>query len=492
MDVSALNTLIVVDDAHALQGVGLDEVVLTFQEYLEEHPKKGERKLRLINLCDTEHYLSKGYYCSLLAEARGHRVLPSVNTINDLRSEQLYLARIKDALRHIASPAGGAIGERRTFYIYLGEASEPAFEPLAKKLFSLFGAPILQVTLGWSSFWHIESISRVALNALSEAQTGQFLEALRRFNAGLWKGARSRKRYRWDMAVLVNPEERMPPSNKGALSRMLKAARRVGIEARVITASDYPRLNEYDALFIRETTAIDHHTYRFSRRAEIEDMVVIDDPTSILRCCNKVFMHDAFTYNAVPSLKTKAVFSCDESVIDTLQEAFDYPMVIKQPEGSFSRGVFKVQTRRELKEKLGELLEHTSLVLVQEYLYTDFDWRIGLFNNRPLYACRYHMARNHWQIYDHAKKGGNSGGFETLPTFEVPRQVLEAAQKAAKVVGNGLYGVDIKQVEKRAYVIEVNDNPSIDHNVEDAYLGDELYMSIMLEMVRRLELRGRE
>ena len=50
---------------------------------------------------------------------------------------------------------------------------------------------------------------------------------------------------------------------------------------------DYLRLAEYDALFIREDTSLDDHTYRFSKKAEKEGMVVIDDPNSILKCTNK-------------------------------------------------------------------------------------------------------------------------------------------------------------------------------------------------------------
>lgn len=59
------------------------------------------------------------------------------------------------------------------------------------------------------------------------------------------------------------------------------------------------------------------------------------------------------------------------------------------------------------------------------------------------------------------------------------------------MIGNGLYGVDLKQKDSQVYVIEVNDNPSIDHRVEDRYLGNELYMQIMHEFARRLEQRGR-
>ena len=77
------HTLIITDIAEQLD---LPELtVLTFQQYLQDYPKLNEPKTRVINLCDTGKYLSQGYYCSLLAEARQHRVIPGVNTINDLR-----------------------------------------------------------------------------------------------------------------------------------------------------------------------------------------------------------------------------------------------------------------------------------------------------------------------------------------------------------------------------------------------------------------------
>jgi glutathione synthase/RimK-type ligase-like ATP-grasp enzyme len=47
--------------------------------------------------------------------------------------------------------------------------------------------------------------------------------------------------------------------------------------------------------------------------------------------------------------------------------------------------------------------------------------------------------------------------------------------------------VDLKQVGNKAVVIEVNDNPSIDAGVEDAHLGDTLYVNIMREFLRRME-----
>ena len=53
--------------------------------------------------------------------------------------------------------------------------------------------------------------------------------------------------------------------------------------------------------------------------------------------------------------------------------------------------------------------------------------------------------------------------------------------------GDGLYGGDLKQSDKGIYVIEVNDNPSIQSGVEDEVLKDDLYLAILREFVTRLE-----
>ena len=72
---------------------------------------------------------------------------------------------------------------------------------------------------------------------------------------------------------------------------------------------------------------------------------------------------------------------------------------------------------------------------------------------------------------------------------EVPAKVLKVALKAARLMGNGLYGVDLKQSGDRVVVVEVNDNPNVDSGVEDKWLGDDLYRQVMLEFLRRMEAR---
>ncbi|MCW8844196.1 MAG: RimK family alpha-L-glutamate ligase, partial [Gammaproteobacteria bacterium] len=132
----------------------------------------------------------------------------------------------------------------------------------------------------------------------------------------------------------------------------------------------------------------------------------------------------------------------------------------------------------------------SSVLLAQEFVYTDYDWRVGILNGQPIYAARYFMSKGHWQIYKHGSGGKvTSGGADTVLVEAAPKEVLEVATRAAGLIGNGLYGVDLKQVDDRVLVIEVNDNPSIDHGYEDAALGKELYRVIMAEFLRRLEQR---
>ncbi len=60
---------------------------------------------------------------------------------------------------------------------------------------------------------------------------------------------------------------------------------------------------------------------------------------------------------------------------------------------------------------------------------------------------------------------------------------------AANPNRKGLYGVDIKEVNGKFYIIEVNDNPSIDAGVEDAHLGDQLYLNIMSSISNRIDMK---
>ncbi len=463
--------------------------VMSAAEYLRE-PLGSEGRTHVINLCRSYKYLGTGYYVSLLAEARGHRVIPSVRTINDLRKRSLYGLDIGDLNGKLAQvlPAGSQDTTDLGILLHFGQTPHTDLQDLARQIFEIFPCPLLRIEFRHERSWRIGAIKPFGLDKLDDAQEDNFAQALDHFSKRLWRKPRARRLFRYDLAMLVDPHEHMPPSNRKALKAFVAAGKQLGIEVDPIGRNDYTRLAEYDALFIRETTAIDNHTYRFAHRAEKEGMVVMDDPTSILRCTNKIYLHDLMVSRKLAVPRTEILYREDPQQLRDLSERLGFPIVLKIPDGSFSRGVVKVESGEALEKAATGLFQHSALLIAQEYLFTEYDWRIGILNHEPIYACQYFMSRGHWQIYNHGARGtAKSGGFQTLPVRDAPSEVVRLALKATQPIGDGLYGVDIKQTSERTVVIEVNDNPSIDAGVEDVYLGQDLYLHILREFVRRLE-----
>ncbi|PLX61520.1 RimK family protein [Sedimenticola selenatireducens] len=461
--------------------------VVTAAEYLTDPVWQQKKGLRIVNLCRSKRYLGEGYYCSLLAEARGHKIIPSVRTLRDLSRKSLYSLETEDLDKQVQRILGRRHKgvETTSFSVTMMFGNSPLrdFQSLGRELFELFRAPLMRVSFEKKGEWRITGIRSLGIQDLSDEQESEFGEALQGYLSKRWQAPRQKRQGRYDLAILQNPQEEMPPSDAKALKKFVRAAKKYGLDAELILPKDFGRLSEFDALFIRETTAIDHHTYRFSRKAASEGLVVIDDPDSILRCTNKIYLAELLKSNRVSTPETVVVRA---GGLDELEQRLAYPIVLKVPDGSFSLGVYKVENRQQLEQVARRLFKDSDLLLGQAYTYTPFDWRVGILNRKPLYVCQYFMSKDHWQIYDHASQE-KEGDFRTFAVGDAPKKVIETALKAANLIGNGLYGVDLKETDAGVVVIEVNDNPSIEAGVEDQVLGDVLYDEIMAEFLARIE-----
>lgn len=467
--------------------------VITDADYIAGALPHSAGRVRIINLCRSYRYLSTGYYCSLLAEARRHKVIPTVKTISDLSRKAIYdldLSDLDALVQKSARKRTAEDGDRFELAVCFGRCEDPDFEELAREIFELFPCPLLRVEFRRRGRWRIEAVRPAHLQHLNGGLQAQFSAALGHYVARRWQGPKARRTSKYDLAVLHNPDEQLAPSNRRALQSFVREGKALGVDVELIGRRDYGRLAEFDALFIRETTAIDHYTYRFAKKAESEGMVVIDDPDSILKCTNKVYLAELLRANRVPTPRTLILQRDRKDLRAWVESEIPYPVILKIPDGSFSRGVFKAGDAAAFEEVTARLFRESDLLLAQEFRYTPFDWRIGVFNRRPLYACRYFMSRRHWQIVRHRDNGRPvAGDSETLAVEDAPRTVVEAALRAANLIGDGLYGVDLKEDERGVCVIEVNDNPNLDAGVEDEVLKERLYRAVMEEFVRRMELR---
>jgi glutathione synthase/RimK-type ligase-like ATP-grasp enzyme len=461
--------------------------VVAAREYLTNPRIAGIKRVKVYNLCRTSSYQSIGYYVSLLAAARGHNPLPSVTTIQDLRMTPVLRVASETLERDLQRALGHIKGPHFELSIYFGRNLFPRYDRLCQALFDHFPAPFLRAEFVYADRWRIESLRPIASTEIPESHRPFVIERARRYFAR--PGSRKLPEYRYDIAILFDPNTIDRPSNPKAIQRFCQAAEHLGMRPTVIGMEDYGRVAEYDALFLRETTYVNHHTYRFARRAQAEGLVVIDDPESIIRCTNKVYLAELFERFDIACPRTRVVHRDNAQQIGT---ELGFPCVLKRPDSSFSLGVLKATNEVELAEHLESFFERSELVVAQEYVPSRFDWRIGVLGGRAIYACRYYMARGHWQIVKaDGEQRRRHGKSDCVPVEEAPPRAVAVAERAAALIGDGFYGVDIKEIDGRFLVIEINDNPSVEVGVEDVVLKDELYLAVMRWFYDRLERRGR-
>ncbi|MCB1507771.1 MAG: RimK family protein [Hyphomicrobiaceae bacterium] len=479
--------LILVDNAKDLSNADTPHKVMTTRDYLARPQLFAGERVKVINLARTYGYQSAGYYASLLGEARGHRIVPTVETMLELRGRTTYahaLPELEDNLNRCV--AKGDPAPARLLLVF-GECEDPRLERFGRLVFDWFRTPVLELSLTPGEFTRIARIRALPLSKLTGQEAAFFHQALARYTRRDWKAPKKKAQPRYAIAVLYDPGEEMPPSSPATLKYFQKFAEKQGIEIELITRKDLASLAEYDALFIRETTSIDNHTFRFARRAVQEGMPVIDDPVSMIRCTNKLYLKELLTANGVPVPPTEMIGSLKD--IDAAEKALGYPMVLKIPDGSFSRSVKKVNDRAACEALVKAWLEDSDLLLAQKFMPTDYDWRIGVIAGQPIFACQYMMARAHWQIIRHRDDGAPvEGGFKAFALEDVPPAVLDAGVKAAQLIGDGFYGVDLKETaDGGVVVIEVNDNPNLEHGIEDKVGRDAVWQAIASWFTTRID-----
>jgi glutathione synthase/RimK-type ligase-like ATP-grasp enzyme len=264
-----------------------------------------------------------------------------------------------------------------------------------------------------------------------------------------------------------------------ALALFQKAAEKNGHSFEFIYKKDLNRLPEYDAIFIRATTDPMNTAYVVSRTADAMGKVVIDDPHSIRVCSSKVVLDDLFKQNNIPSPKS-LLFGGDYSP-ENIKRIFEYlgsPVILKAPYTKFSSHVEKAHDDVEFKEIAIRYLRHAAPIVLQEFMPSGFDWRVGMLDNKLLYLCKYYIPKGGWKV--RSLIDGKHEWGRVVPIFcrRAPKKLAELSINISKCVGDGLYGLDVKEIDGNFYCIEINDNPTFYASLEDGKDPD-LYEKII-------------
>jgi glutathione synthase/RimK-type ligase-like ATP-grasp enzyme len=119
--------------------------------------------------------------------------------------------------------------------------------------------------------------------------------------------------------------------------------------------------------------------------------------------------------------------------------------------------------------------------VVQQFIESRYDWRVGVLDGELLYACKYTIPSVTFKIQASVNGHLVYCGVESVPCDNVPPHVIRLGIDAAGAIGHGLYGVDIKNTNGDAYVIEVNDNPSLESGEDQCY--PDVYRKIVTHLL---------
>jgi len=475
----------------------------------------------VINLCRSYRYRSKGYYVSLIAAARGQRVLPAVETLEEL-GEPFGLFRVlreagvptievseirgwrrqtaarvgaDDAAvdappaghgRGVAARRGNGWTETAEAMVILGSCERPEFREAASAAYRAWPIPMLKLSfVRKEEEWWVAGAEPVPLQRLAPGDRAALVQALAEGRgASLLDTPRPPETKRASIAVLFDEGEPFNPSSPETIRHLERVAAGMNVYVHRLGLDEIDRLPEYDALFIRALTGVREPAFEFALRAEMLDMPVIDDPQSIIRCSNKVFLDELLRREGISTPRTLIVTARTPwSEVATLGT----PVVVKLPDGSFSAAVHKISNEEEYAKVAGEMFRRSPLLIAQEFLRTDFDWRVVLLGGEVLFTARYFMAEGHWQIRSAEGAAERFGPVEAVPRNRAPAEVTDLAGRAAGLIGQGLYGVDIKETPSGPVVIEINDNPNLDLGEDDTADGDAIYRDIVEYFLRRVE-----
>jgi glutathione synthase/RimK-type ligase-like ATP-grasp enzyme len=284
------------------------------------------------------------------------------------------------------------------------------------------------------------------------------------------------------IACFVEKYNFSDPREEGALQNFKTVAEQMGNQFSFLFREDIAEIPKYNAVFIRATTDPLFTAYIVSKTASELGLKVIDDPDSIQICANKIHQYELFEKYDVPRIPTMFL-NKDELHHKRINEIFDKlgkPVVIKAPYTSFSRYVEKAACETSFREVAKRFFKKSDVLAIQKFTPTSFDWRVGVLGNEILYVCKYMIPKGKWK--HGAKLRGKPtvvwGRTEALDKQTAPPRLLEVALKACSVIGKGLYGVDLKEVNGDYVVVEVNDNPSIYAGYEDS-VDKDIYRKII-------------
>jgi RimK family alpha-L-glutamate ligase len=158
--------------------------------------------------------------------------------------------------------------------------------------------------------------------------------------------------------------------------------------------------------------------------------------------------------NNLPFPASAIIF--DSKSVDSIIENFQFPLIVKTSAGRQGKGVFKVESIEELKNKIKDLKNISPSFVIREFIPNDGDVRVFTVGYKAIAAMK-RIPTKEGEFRSNISQGGRGEKFD----LENNSEIKSLAEKLSELTRTEIAGVDI-MIHKETgqpYILEINPGP---------------------------------
>jgi gamma-F420-2:alpha-L-glutamate ligase len=209
-------------------------------------------------------------------------------------------------------------------------------------------------------------------------------------------------------------------------------------------------------VFPRTGSGTSYYIKAVIRHFERMGVVVINSSEAIDNVKDKLYSHQILAQSNLDIPKTLLLKHPID--VDFVEKHLGFPVIIKTISGSYGKGVFIAETKKQLSQliTMAELTNSRYDIIIQEFIKDTWgkDLRVLVVNNKVV-GCMMRKATD-----EDFRANLNRGG-EGFP-YEVNEQIEWLAVESTKALGLDISGVDLLFDGDGYKICEVNSNPGFE------------------------------
>ena len=231
-------------------------------------------------------------------------------------------------------------------------------------------------------------------------------------------------------------------------------------------------------IFPRTGSGTTYHIKAVIRHFERMGVVVINTSDAIDNTKDKLYSHQILAQSNLDIPKTMLLRHPID--VEFVEKHIGFPVIVKTISGSYGRGVFLAETKKQFKQLLtmAELTKPSYNIIIQEFIKATWgkDLRVLVVNNKVV-GCMM------WQATDEDFRANISRGGEGIP-YEVNEQIEWLSSESAKALELDIAGVDLLFDKEGYKICEVNSNPGFEgmENYTKKNIAEEMVQFIKMKI----------